>query len=205
MPEHFQLLETLRWTPDEGYFLLERHLQRLDAAARRFGYPVDREGVRTALAQAVPTTRDPARVRLLVDHTGRTSTEVAPLDPVARPVRVGLAKRPIDPRNPMLFHKTTDRRHLERERVPGQGDTVLWNPAGEITETIIANIVVPFDGGRVTPPVACGLLPGTFRAELLARREIVERRVSIDELRRARRFWLINSVRGWYEAELGEG
>jgi para-aminobenzoate synthetase/4-amino-4-deoxychorismate lyase len=56
----------------------------------------------------------------------------------------------------------------------------------------------------VTPAVECGLLPGTFRAELLARQEIVEGRISIDELRRTGKFWLINSVRGWYEAILLE-
>src|ERR1035438_9221092 len=31
----FSLLETMRWTPEEGYFLLERHLERLRASARR--------------------------------------------------------------------------------------------------------------------------------------------------------------------------
>ncbi|MEZ4515923.1 MAG: chorismate-binding protein [Chloroflexota bacterium] len=29
MPGSFSLLESLRWTPEEGYWLLERHLDRL--------------------------------------------------------------------------------------------------------------------------------------------------------------------------------
>ena len=50
---------------------------------------------------------------------------------------------------------------------------------------------------RVTPPVACGLLPGTLRAELLATGQIGEARVTVEELKAAAHFWLVNSVRGW--------
>ena len=79
---------------------------------------------------------------------------------------------------------------------------MLWNPSREVTEAITANIVVELDGRRVTPPLGCGLLPGTMRAELLARGELIEARVTVDELVGAPRFWLINSVRGWLEAVL---
>jgi para-aminobenzoate synthetase / 4-amino-4-deoxychorismate lyase len=48
--------------------------------------------------------------------------------------------------------------------------------------------------------VHCGLLAGTFRAELLARGEIQERVVTLDDLRSASRVWLINSVHQWREA-----
>ena len=51
-----------------------------------------------------------------------------------------------------------------------------------------------------TPPLACGLLPGVLRAELLARGEIAERVVRVDELPRASRLWFINGVRGMLPA-----
>ena len=79
---------------------------------------------------------------------------------------------------------------------------ILWNAEREVTESTIANVVVELDGARVTPPVASGLLAGTFRAELLDRGELTERIVTIDELRRATRIWLINSVQGWRSATL---
>jgi para-aminobenzoate synthetase/4-amino-4-deoxychorismate lyase len=50
--------------------------------------------------------------------------------------------------------------------------------------------------------VRSGLLPGTLRAALLARGEIVEAVVHVDELPRATRVWLVNSVRGWMPAVL---
>ena len=53
-----------------------------------------------------------------------------------------------------------------------------------------------------TPPVACGLLGGVFRGHLLAAGEIEEGRITVDELRAAGTFQLVNSVRRWVEAEL---
>lgn len=142
------------------------------------------------------------RVRLLVDRLGEPRVEHVPLQPTPDPLRVGLAHGAIDPADVFLFHKTTSREQMERHRSAAHDETVLWNPSREITEAITANLVVDLDGRRVTPPVECGLLPGTMRAELLASGEIVEARVTVDEFLRAQTFWLINSVRGWREAVL---
>jgi len=199
----FELLETLRWTADEGFFLLDRHLQRLSDSARYFDYNCSIERVADALSRAVDGAQHPLRVRLLVNRDGDPRVEHRALEPSPAPLRVGIAARPVDPSDPFLFHKTTNREHLERERLAAYDETVLWNPSREITEGIIANLVVDLGGRRVTPPVACGLLAGTMRAELLSRGEIVEARVSIDEFLQAPRFWMINSVRGWREAALG--
>jgi len=117
---------------------------------------------------------------------------------------VRFALHPIDPSDVFLMHKTTNRAVYERARRPDCDDVVLWNPAGEATESTIANLVVEEagHGRRVTPPIDCGLLPGTFRAELLEAGEVSEARVTVEQLRRAPRFWLVNSVRGWCPAEL---
>ena len=79
---------------------------------------------------------------------------------------------------------------------------ILWNEAGEATESTIANLAVELDGALCTPPVACGLLPGVARAELLARGVLRERRLSLDEIRGAPRHFLLNSVRGLFPAVL---
>ena len=79
---------------------------------------------------------------------------------------------------------------------------ILWNDEGEVTESCTANVVVEMEEGLVTPPLGCGLLPGTFRAELLERGGISEEVIRVDDLARCRRVWLINSVRKWMEAEV---
>ena len=195
----------MRWTPEEGFFLLERHLRRLEASARYFAFACHIDRVRAALDEAVTAADRALRVRMLVGRGGEVRAESAPLESAIGDVRVGLARRSIDPANPFLFHKTTNRAHLERERLPGCDETILWNPAGEVTEAITANLVVEVDGRAVTPPVECGLLGGTMRAELLAAGEIHEARIPIERLQRAPRLWLVNSVRGWRPAVLDPG
>jgi para-aminobenzoate synthetase/4-amino-4-deoxychorismate lyase len=63
-------------------------------------------------------------------------------------------------------------------------------------------VVVALDGALVTPPVSCGLLPGTLRADLVESGRVVERVVRIADLARVERIWLVNSVRGWMDARL---
>ena len=204
-PEPFELLETMRWTSGEGFFLLERHLDRLQDSARYFGFTCSMDRVRQALDEchkaASPSGR-PQRVRLLVAEDGSVHVERAPLAPQEGIVRLRLAAQPIDPSDRFLFHKTTNRGIYDQARLPDCDDVILWNPGGEIAESTIANLVVDIDGRRVTPPVECGLLAGTLRAELLSTGEILQARVTVDELRKATRLWLINSVRGWCPADL---
>ena len=47
-------------------------------------------------------------------------------------------------------------------------EVILLNERGEVCEGTITNIFVDFgDGALVTPALACGLLPGVLRGELL--------------------------------------
>jgi para-aminobenzoate synthetase/4-amino-4-deoxychorismate lyase len=205
-PVRFELLETLRWTPADGYFLRNRHLERLQEAAGYFDFSLDREVVEAALDGAMKNLTQAQRVRLLVGRTGRVRVEHTVLaDSTA--LNVAVADEPIDPRSVWLYHKTTERGVYDtaRARASAYDDVILWNPLHEVTEATTANIVVEMQGTLVTPPVTCGLLPGTFRATLLSRAEIQERVVTLDDLRSASRVWLINSVYEWRVATVDFG
>jgi len=102
---------------------------------------------------------------------------------------VQLAEEPVDSSDRFLYHKTTRRR--------GGDDVIFWNERGEITESSIANLVIPIDGELFTPPVECGLLPGVFRNHLLTEGTVKERIITIEEFKDAREFFLINSIRKW--------
>jgi len=203
----FRLLETMRWAPGEGYFLGEEHLARLTASAGYFDYPLDPEKARSemkGLSQRLSPR--PHRVRLLVDRAGRITLEAAvftPPDPDA-PLRVALARSPVDSSDPFLYHKTTHRRVYEEARAecPGFEDVILYNERGEVTESTIANVAVEIDGALCTPPVSSGLLAGTYRALLLDRKDILERTVAVEELLRSPRVLLLNSVQGIYPARV---
>lgn len=195
----FQLIETLRWTPAEGFFLLDLHLERLADSAEYFGFACDRAAVLRALDKSVAGLAGPSKARLLLDRAGRVTVEANTLPtPVAAPARVRPALRPVSSGDVRLYHKTTRRQPYEAARAarPDGDDVILWNERGELTETTVANIVLEIDGRQVTPPVASGLLAGTLRAHLLATGEIAEAVLTVADLARASRLWLINSVRG---------
>jgi para-aminobenzoate synthetase/4-amino-4-deoxychorismate lyase len=204
----FSLIETLRY--DGNFFLLERHLERLRASADYFDYPCDAEAIVSGLRslswmQTENGLRQPCRVRVLLHRDGRFEIEGSPLTSAA-PRSVGFAHHPMHSEDVFLFHKTTHRATYDTARAsrPECDDVLLWNERDEVTESTMANVVVELDGTRLTPPIACGLLGGTFRAELLARRAIEERVLTKGDVRRASRRWLINSVREWMPVELLE-
>lgn len=196
----FRLLESLRWTPEAGYFLLDRHLRRLADSAGYFVFSLDRVAVERELAALAGSLTGDSKVRLLLHRDGRIALEAEPLTAGARtePVRVGLAREPVSSVDVRLYHKTTRREPYESARAsrPDCDDVMLWNERGELTESTIANLVLVIDGRRLTPPVSAGLLAGTMRAALLESGEIEEHILTTADLARATEIWLVNSVRG---------
>jgi para-aminobenzoate synthetase/4-amino-4-deoxychorismate lyase len=197
----FDLLETMRWTPSGQFLLLERHFDRLRASATYFDFPFAEREAREALAGAVHGCADAQRVRLLLASDGAVRVEHTPLVQSPPVLRVLPAAAPVDQQMVWLFHKTTNREVYNRAMRPDVDDVVLWNEGGEVTEATTANVVADFGAGKVTPPVMCGLLAGTFRAELLARGEVREAVIPLEALLRSPRFWLVNSVHQWRVAE----
>lgn len=205
LPE-FSLLETLLWRPRGGYYLWPRHLQRLMESARYFDFRVDRQTrgrILTRLQELGATLGDRARrIRLLLGPDGEISVQALEL-PAPGPWTITLAGSPIDPGDRFLYHKTTHRKIYQTALAarPGFQDVLLWNPDGLVTESTIANVVARFGDDWRTPPVSCGLLPGTFRGYLLARGRIREAAISLADLARADEIYLINSVRKWVKVE----
>ncbi|HEX8674202.1 MAG TPA: aminodeoxychorismate synthase component I [Longimicrobium sp.] len=201
-PNDFRLLETLLYEPGAGFFLLDGHLRRLEESAAHFGFRFDRREIIRALHSGLGTN-GPRRVRLLLDRAGEAVVETSALDRMPSPVRIGIAPAPVDSRDALLFHKTTNRAAYDTRRAsrPDCDDVLLVNERGELTESTLASLVLRLDGALWTPPLTCGLLPGVFRAHLLHRGDIRERVLHPADLHRADGIYLINSVRRWRRAE----
>ena len=206
----FSLLETLLWSPEANYALLDRHLARLEESAEYFDTPLDAAALRQrlqAFADELPAL--PHKVRLLVAPNGAVTLEAEPLAafPGSAPCRVALAREPVDRNDPFLYHKTTHR-HVYTKALasrPGFDDLILFNANGEVTESSRANVVAEIDGALCTPPVACGLLPGTYRAALLENGTVLERVITRDQLLQSPRVFLVNSVRGMLPVKVTAG
>jgi para-aminobenzoate synthetase / 4-amino-4-deoxychorismate lyase len=209
---HVPLLETMRWEPGRGVRLLDRHLARLEWSAGLLGIPFDRDAILSALQQATGDVGDAGdagdagvrRLRLLLARDGAPRVEAGDLPASPEPVRLAVDDDPVDPADPGLYLKTADRRRYDRRRArrPDADDVLLVNQRGEVTESTIANLVVQIDGRCWTPPLASGLLPGVMRAELLDRGSVAERVLTVADLGRADRIWLVSSLRGRRRAVL---
>lgn len=205
--EPFEVLETLALV-DGVYRHQAEHLARMAEAAQHFGYPWQPAAVHACLQSlAAQHGRGPWRVRLLLDRFGQPRAEAFALQPTATPVRLQLAPRPLaEAHGEWVRFKTTRRAHYAAfAPAPGSGifDTVLFNAEGEITESTFGNLAMQMDDGRwLTPPLACGLLPGVGRAVALREGRVQEGVVRVQDLHRVRRWAFINSLRGWLDAEL---
>ncbi|HQT92135.1 MAG TPA: aminodeoxychorismate synthase component I, partial [Candidatus Kryptobacter bacterium] len=205
MPQ-FDLLETMTWSPGDGYFLQEYHLLRLEQSAEYFGFKINVSRIRNQLnrvASGLPALSH--RVRLLLSRAGSVEVKANPLIPAQSKFGdITIAKTPVDSSDVFLYHKTTNRKTYEEvlKTSPSLDDVILFNEKGEVTETTIANIAVEIDGKMYTPPVSCGLLAGTYRAWLIEQKKVWEKTVSLDELRWSAHVYLMNSVRGIRKVKL---
>jgi para-aminobenzoate synthetase/4-amino-4-deoxychorismate lyase len=202
----FQLLETLRWTPDEGYYLLEQHINRILESAHYFGFQADKKTIESYLQNLSFSFSDQSqRVRLLLTMDSVLSSESMPMPAASEsPLRLRLAPTPINSADVFLFHKTTRQTIYEQARAsaPYCDDVLLFNERGEMTESTIANLVVELNGELLTPPLDCGLLPGTLRDHLLKTGQVKESIIKKTQLKECTKIYLVNSVRGWCEAIL---
>lgn len=203
----FQLIETMLWEGE--FFLLEMHLERLEASAEYFDFAFDREEVSARLEQEAREFRveERYRVRLLLDEAGEVTVTavVLGIDGPAAPVRLS-AERTFSG-DVFLRHKTTRRELYEREyaraRTEGFADVIFMNERGEVTEGAISNVFIRREGKLLTPPLGSGVLPGVLRRHLLESDGSVEECVlTLADLAASEAVFLGNSVRGLREVTL---
>lgn len=163
------------------------HLRRLAGSCKALGIPLPGE---------LPTPAGGAdRVyRLQVGRRGAIVSErpVGSPEPVRLITASGLVHRPYP-------HKTTDRgqftRAMDQARERGADDAVLLAEGGWVAEPGIWSLFWWEDGRVATPPLSLGVLPGVARARIEEQAGVVERRVSLDQLR-GRPLFVANAVRG---------
>jgi 4-amino-4-deoxychorismate lyase len=202
-PGDLRLIETFR-RERGGFVRLPAHLARMARGAAALGVRFDRAAVDAALAEV--SGREPLRVRLTLALDGTVESAAAPLDAAGAPWVVGIAAERLRSDDPWLRLKTTARGLYDAVRAglpPGVDEMVFLNERGEVCEGTITTVFADLGGGLVTPPLACGLLPGVLRAEMLARGGCREAVIGGEDLGRSRLF-VGNSLRGLILARLAE-
>ncbi|MBT2135480.1 aminodeoxychorismate synthase component I [Croceibacterium sp. LX-88] len=199
------LIETMRFDPQEGMPLLELHLERMKASAAELGFAFDRHEVRNRIHALCFELDAPAKVRLVVSRRGEAALETTPLPPAPQGTVECIALPvPVVPGDWRLRHKTTDRGFhdaaLAVARDHGAYEAVFVCDDGEVTEGSFTNLFVERDGKLLTPPTSVGLLPGILRRALIEEGRAVEARLTLDNL--AGGFFIGNALRGLIPARM---
>lgn len=204
----FELIETLRWEPGEGFVRIDRHLARLYASAHALGFAADPEAIGEALREC-RGERVPLRVRLTLAGDGKVNVATAPFEPLPGDAVWGLriASIRIDSGDVLLRHKTTRRQVYESARAEflrEEADEVLLrNERGEVCEGTITNVFVGTgDDVLLTPPLRCGLLAGVLREEMIEQGKAKEAVLTEADLLGAKTIYVGNSLRGLIRARL---
>ncbi|CAK6474362.1 aminodeoxychorismate synthase component I [Peribacillus castrilensis] len=200
----YKLLESIKLSDGE-YYLLNDHIDRMKQSAEYFDYRFSELYLRDQLQKYAEINHGTLqKVRVLLHENGEIEVLGQAIKPLGPEFTAILAEAPISSANPFLFHKTTNRDVYEGFQMnnPDFQDVLLWNEEGFITEFTNGNVVVKINGDLYTPPVESGLLAGTFRQELIRKKEIKVKNISKADLNIAEEIWFINSVRGKLKVNL---
>lgn len=201
----FDLIETMRFEPDSGIALLERHLERMKASAAELGFAFDRHAARNQIQALCFELAVPARVRLVLARSGATALEASPLpEATGEPLTCAILPLPVDAGDWRLRHKVSDRGFYERAlavaRRGGAQEVLLVRDDGLLTEGSFTNLFVRRGGKLLTPPASLGLLPGVLRQSLIEVGEAEEAPLMIGDLEGG--FLVGNALRGLLSARL---
>jgi len=199
------LIETMRFDPEEGVPLLELHLERIKASAGELGFSFDRHEARNRIQALCFELDAPGKLRLVLARGGDIALETAPLTPLAEgPVPCVALPLPVVPSDWRLRHKTTDRGFYEAAMAVAKqrraGEALLVRDDGLVTEGSISNVFVERGGKLLTPPASLGLLPGVLRRRLIDEGRAEEAELTLDDL--AGGFFIGNATRGLLAAVL---
>lgn len=195
------LIETLRWSPTEGFVRGDRHLERMEHSAAVFGIRFSRDEASRRMRDAVADCHMSVRLRVLLSEAGAidlTATEIEM--PAATEWRYAISTETVHSADLLLQYKTNQREMFDAEHAralaAGADEILFLNERGEVTEGSRTNVFIEHDGALFTPAKSCGLLPGCLRGELIESGRCREALIVPADLARADAVWLGNSLRG---------
>ncbi len=200
------LIETMRFDPEEGMPLLELHLERMKASAAELGFSFDRHETRNRIQALCFELEAPAKVRLVLARSGAVALETHAMPtPPGEPVQCIALPHPTVPHDWRLSHKSSDRSFYEAALAcaheAGAAEALLVRADGKLTEGCWTNLFVEGDDGiLLTPPASLGLLPGVLRRSLIEQGRARKAELTLDDL--AGGFLIGNALRGLMKARL---
>jgi para-aminobenzoate synthetase/4-amino-4-deoxychorismate lyase len=198
-----ELIETLRWSPNEGFVRCERHLDRMARSAEFFGMLFDRDAAMACLSGAAAPSGD-LRVRLTLNENGEFQCTATPFAKSRRPWAYAISSLRVRSGDVIARHKTNWREHLEDEHArllheTGCDEVIFLNERDEVAEGSRSNVFLRREGTLLTPPLSAGVLDGCLRRELLEQGLCREVTLTLEDLKKSE-VCFGNSLRGLMEA-----
>ena len=204
-PQTTELIETLRWEPESGFLRESRHVKRLFNSAKKLGYPLS--GQYFDCQFLVPDKIKTAQ-KFRLSLSKNNEIEVQMSDYIAiKSINFVLSKYSLTSDVQETSYKISNRQFYdgERERInalTGADEVLFLNMKGELCEGSFTSLFIETNGQLFTPPLTAGLLPGILRAELIEAGQAHEKTLVIDDLIKADKIYLGNSLRGLIKANL---
>ena len=202
------LIETIRWQQKGGYYLIDLHLERLKKSCEYFNIPCNSKKINQKLLilERIFNHDLVYKVRLLIDSEGRIRLEYWPLEIITLPLSAKVSSKRVDSKDIYLYHKTTNRYSYEKERKnaikEGFLEVIFTNQKGQLTEGSFTNIFLLQANTLYTPSLECGLLKGVLREHFLRSKSAREKVLYPQDILKAEKVYLGNSVRGLMEANI---
>lgn len=205
----FNLIETMLYDLN-GLKSCDLHLERLQESARRLYFDINISQIKSSLLQYCLTIdsrlgKENYKIRIEVNHKGifKITHQKLPTNQTNKTVTVFICPKMINSSNPLWRYKTTDKStrgfYQEAQRLyngENLSELIFYNEKNHITESCFYNVMIEINGIMYTPPVSDGLLPGIARKKYIDSKKVIERSISINELKNATNIYLINDLRG---------
>lgn len=207
----FGIFETLR-VENGRCALLDRHLCRLNTAARALNLPLP-DGCENQIKQYIADLPDGAfRVKALLASDG-ISLSHAVLNHLADKQRVIISPAVLPAQNYLRRFKTTHRSLFDQAwqtaETQGAFDSLFFNSDGILLEGGRSNVFVKYQGQWLTPSLDLDILNGVMRQTVLDEpqkylhtNQVIETHITQKTLQEAEEIRLSNALRGIFAAVL---
>lgn len=203
------LIETLKWSPDDGFINLDMHVKRLKKSAKNLQYPIDLNTLYLVLDKVSASKKTTQRIRISMSKSGQFTIIAEDFTTSPLPVKLAISRIPLTAQRQIFNHKVDSRAFYDGERLRLKramacDEVLFFNEKGHLCEGSFTSLFIAVDGKDTlqTPALSCGLLPGILRKTMLTTGRAEEAILTIDDLSHARQICVGNSLRGLLPAIL---
>lgn len=209
----FTLVESLYFS-NNSFSRLGMHLKRLNQTAQKLLFEIDIKTIESALktyAKNNLVAGKQYKLRLEYNYSQEFKIEHFEIaEQENQIIKLQICPQKINSANKLFNYKTTDsstrgfytqmqQKYIQDDKFK---ELIYFNQDDYVTETRFHNIVIKKDSKMYTPKITDGVLDGVYRRYLIESEKVLEKSITRQELEKADKIYLINSVKGMIPAQL---